>query len=71
MNFMFNVTYLTWIPGTKAALFHGPSPITSDLLTYIQRVAHEPQMREYLIKQSQNATNHDSQWNDNIFDTIT
>ena len=25
----------TWIPGTKAALFHGPSPITSDILTYI------------------------------------
>ena len=61
----------SWIPGTKATLFHGPSPITSDIPTYIRRVAHEPQMREYLIERSQTATNHDSQWNEQIFDTIT
>ena len=60
----------TWIPGTKAALFYGPSPITSDLLTYIGRAAHEPQMRMYLIEWSQTATNRKLQWNDNVFDSI-
>ena len=60
----------SWIPGTKAALFHGPSPITSDIPMYIRRVAHEPQMSEYLITRSQNATNCDSQWNNQIYDAI-
>ena len=60
----------SWIPGTKAALFHGPSPITSDILTYIQRAAHKPHMREYRITRSQQATHCDSKWNDQIYDTI-
>ena len=62
--------FLSWIPGTKAALFHGPSPITSDLPMYIRRVAHEPQMKEYLFKRSKTATNRELQWNDQIYDTI-
>jgi hypothetical protein len=60
----------SWLPGTKAALFHGPSPITSDIPTYIRRAAHEPHMREYLIARSQQATNRESKWNDQIYDTI-
>ena len=60
----------SWIPGTKATLFHGPSPITSDIPTYIRRAAHEPQLKTYLIKWSQTATHRDSQWNEQIFDNI-
>ena len=46
------------------------SPITSDLPTYIRRAAHDPQMREYLIARSQTATNCESQWNEQIYNTI-
>ena len=34
----------SWIPGTKAALYQGTSPITSNIPTYIRRAAHEPTM---------------------------
>ena len=60
----------SWLPGTKAALFHGESPITSDIPKYIRRAVHKPPMREYMINKSQHAMNYDSKWNDQIYDTI-
>ena len=60
----------SWLPGTKAAIFHGDSPITSDIPNYIRRAIHEPPMREYMIQRSQQATNRDIKWNTQIYDTI-
>ena len=47
----------SWIPGTKAALFHGDSPITSDIPKYIQWAVHKPPLQEYMINRSQHTTN--------------
>ena len=60
----------SWIPGTKAAIYHGKSQITSDIPNYLQWAIHEPPMWEYLIQRSQHATNRDSKWNNQIYDTI-
>jgi hypothetical protein len=60
----------TWLPGTRAALFHGERPITSDLPTYVRLAAHTPPMKTYLIHCSQTATNRDSPWTDDTFDDI-
>ena len=60
----------SWIPGIKAAIYHGASQITSDIPNYIQWAIQEPPMHEYLIQQSQTATNHDSKWNNQIYNTI-
>ena len=39
-----------WLLGTTAALFHGSSPITSNIPEYIRKAAHEPPMHMYLIE---------------------
>jgi hypothetical protein len=60
----------SWLPGTKAALFHGESQITSNIPKYIRQAVHEPPLRAYMINKSQQARHYDSKWNDQIYDTI-
>jgi hypothetical protein len=42
----------SWIPGTRAALFHGKQQVTKGIPAYIQDAAHTPVMKEYLIRRS-------------------
>ena len=60
----------TWVPNTKAALFHGNQQVTSKLPDYLRTAAHAPALREYLIDRSQTATGRDVAWTDDTFDTI-
>ena len=60
----------TWIPGTTAALYHGPTQITTDIPNYICNATHKPPMCAYLIKWSQNAMDHGSKWIDITYDNI-
>jgi hypothetical protein len=60
----------TWIPGTRAALFHGQQQVTKDITTYICTAKHAPFLKEYLIECSQDKRRQDSAWDDDIFDTI-
>jgi hypothetical protein len=60
----------SWVPGTRAALFHKQSQITKDLPNYLRAAAHAPAMKKYLVHRSQTATGRDSTWDDATFDTI-
>jgi hypothetical protein len=46
----------SWIPGTRAALFHGDQQVTKGIPAYIRDAAHTPAMKEYLIQCSKEAT---------------
>ena len=59
-----------WIPGTKAALFHGTQQITTNVPDYIRTAKHAPTMKEYLIKRSKTASGRDSAWTMEIYDNI-
>jgi hypothetical protein len=39
----------TWVPGTRAALFHGQYQITTRIPEYIRTAKHAPAMKDYLI----------------------
>jgi hypothetical protein len=43
-------------PGTRAALFHGDYQVTKSIPAYIRDATHIPEMKEYLIRQSKEAT---------------
>jgi hypothetical protein len=60
----------TWIPGTRATLFHNNQQIMSNIPEYIQLACHTPPMKEYLIQHSHDATGRDSSWDDNTYDSI-
>jgi hypothetical protein len=60
----------TWVPGTRAALFHGPHQVTTRIPEYIRIAKHAPDMKEYLIRRSHEATGRDTKWDDNTFDSI-
>ena len=40
----------TWVPGTCAALFHGPHQVTTRIPEYIRLAKHTPPMKAYLIR---------------------
>ena len=46
----------TWVPGTRAALFHGSQQITTRIPEYIRTAKHAPELKSYLIRQSHEAT---------------
>jgi hypothetical protein len=60
----------SWIPGTRAALFHGPSPITKHIPAYVRNAIHAPEMKDYLIDRSIVGTGREAPWNDTVFDSI-
>ena len=60
----------TWVPGTRAALFHQHHQVTKDYPNYLRIAAHAPAMKNYLINRSQTATGRDAAWDDATFDTI-
>jgi hypothetical protein len=49
----------SWIPGTRAALFHGEQQVTKGMIPeYIWDAAHMmPVMKEYLIRRSKQGGN--------------
>lgn len=59
-----------WVPGTRVALYQGSHQITKQLPAYIQNAAHTPAMRAYLICRSQEGTNCNAPWDENIYDSI-
>jgi hypothetical protein len=60
----------TWVPGTRAALFHGQHQVTTRIPDYIRTAKHAPTMKDYLIRRSQEATGRDSTWDATTFDSI-
>ena len=61
----------TCLPRNTAALFHGVSPITSDIPNYIRQGTHKPPKHEYLFECSKTATGRDSPWMNAMFNNIT
>jgi hypothetical protein len=63
--------FLTWIPGTRAALFHGEQQVTKGIPDYIVRdAAHTPALKAYLIRCSKEATGRDKSWNEATYESI-
>jgi hypothetical protein len=61
----------TWIPGTRAALFHGEQQVTKGIpSTYIWDAAHMQAMKEYLIRRSNEATGRDRSWDKATYESI-
>jgi hypothetical protein len=60
----------TWIPGTRASLFHGQQQVTKDIPTYLRAAKHAPILKQYLIDHSQDKCQHDTEWDEEIFDNI-
>jgi hypothetical protein len=60
----------SWIPGTRAALFHGEQQVTKGIHSYIRDAAHTPAMKEYLIRRSNEATGRDKSWDDATYESI-
>jgi hypothetical protein len=60
----------TWVPGTRAALFHNQHQVTKDYPQYLRTAAHAPDMQSYLVRRSKEATGRDSSWDAATFDTI-
>jgi hypothetical protein len=61
----------TWIPGTRAALFHGEQQVTKGIPDYIRDAAHTPALKEYLISRcSKEATGRDKSWNEATYESI-
>jgi hypothetical protein len=60
----------SWIPGTRAALFHGEKQVTKGIAAYIRDAAHTPAMKEYLIRRSKEATGRDKSWDEATYDWI-
>jgi hypothetical protein len=59
----------TWIPGTHAALFHGPHhQVATRIPNYVRTATHAPHLKDYLICQSHEATGCDTKWDDATFD---
>jgi hypothetical protein len=53
-----------------AALFHGNRQVTHDIPSYIREVKHTPDMRQYLIRRSKEATGRDEPWDEMTYDLI-
>jgi hypothetical protein len=60
----------SWIPCTRAALFHCDQQVTKGILSYIRDAAHMPAMKEYLIRRSKEATGRDKSWNEATYNSI-
>jgi hypothetical protein len=54
----------TWIPGTRAALFHGEQQVEKGIPVYIWDAAPTPALKEYLIRHSKEATGCDKSWDE-------
>jgi hypothetical protein len=64
--------FLSWIPGTRAALFHGEHQVTKGIPSYIWDAAHTPVMKEYhLIRRSHHeATGREKSWDNTTYESI-
>ena len=61
----------TWIPGTRASLFHGERQVvTKGIPAYTWDAAHTPALKEYLIQHSNEATGHDKSWDEATCNSI-
>jgi hypothetical protein len=60
----------TWVPGTRAALFHGNKQVTKGIPDYIRDAIHTPKMKQYLIRRSKEATGRDKSWDEATYATI-
>jgi hypothetical protein len=60
----------SWIPGTRAALFHGEQQVTKGIPLYIRDAAHTPVMKEYLIRRSHEATGREKSWDNTTYESI-
>jgi hypothetical protein len=59
----------TWIPGTRAAPFHGEQKVTKGIPAYIRDADHTPAMKEYLIRRSNEATGRDKSWDEVTYES--
>ena len=60
----------TWVPGTRAALFHGNSQVTKSIPEYIREAKHTPDMKRYLIRRSKEGTGRTQPWDEHIYESI-
>jgi hypothetical protein len=60
----------TWVPGTRAALFHGMQQVTRGIPTYIHDAKNTPEMKTYFISRSKEATGRDKSWDEAIYAAI-
>ena len=60
----------SWIPGTRAALFHGDQQVTKGIPSYNRDAAHKPAMKEYLIQHSKEATGREKSWDEATYESI-
>jgi hypothetical protein len=60
----------SWLPGTRAALFHGERKVTKGIPAYFRDAAHTPEMKEYLIRCSKEATGRNKSWEDTTYESI-
>ena len=60
----------TWVPGTRAALFHGDMQVTKGIPQYIRDAKNTPEMKKYLIRRSKEATGRDKSWDEETYATI-
>ena len=58
------------IPGTKATLLHGGTPVTKDFSKYVKRVNHDDAMTTYLIDRSHTGHGRDKAWSVDTFHDI-
>jgi hypothetical protein len=63
-------TWVPFVPGTRAALFHRQQQVTKEISTYIRDVKHTPAMKEFLIRRPTEATGRDKSWDETIYVTI-
>jgi hypothetical protein len=61
----------SWVPGTTAALFHGQHQITKSIPAHIRIAKNAPALKNYLIRRSNEATNRDAKWDNEIYESIT
>ena len=60
----------SWIPNTRAALYHQNQQVTSNIPAYLRTATHAPDMRAYLLERSRTANGRDSPWTDATFNNI-
>jgi hypothetical protein len=60
----------SWVPGTTAALFHGQHQITKSIPAHIRIAKNAPALKNYLIRRSNEATNRDAKWDNEIYESI-
>jgi hypothetical protein len=59
-----------WIPGIWAALYHNEKQVSKGIAAYIRDAKHMPDMQNYLIWRSKEATRREKPWDSKTYKTI-